>query len=383
MTQVLVLKNLCISTGDRQILHKTNLAVEDRKLTFLMGPMGSGKSTLVKFLAGKHDTKTLNVSFDQADYRKEHLGGARKPIVIFQKAREQGSPAAKLQRRLAEIENTIKNSDELLCIDEPTNGLSEQGSAIILNLLKDIVKKRAVIVISHNTKEARHYSDHVVLIAGGRVVASLPTPRFFDKKSSVFATHFLKTGGLDIPFENTPIQFLPPETRTAPKGFDNNLADPALAVENWVIRDLLSVISMPVDQMENLDKNFLSALSPPRIVYHFCASELVIYGVKAVVENRISWAENNTSLECDLPLIGEICHEINELIAAQQLVTINTGFNQPVGAAILGALLILNKFSPADALSLTGNKFPELSLAMDFEQFLWNIDAELSCRSSS
>ena len=377
MTDILVLKNLSISAGDKSILYQTDLTLEDRKLIMLMGPMGGGKSTLIKFLAGKHDSETFEVSFDKALYRGIELASAARPVVMFQKVREQGDTEAMFAVRQAEIDAAVSTSDGLFCIDEPTAGLSKHGSAKIMKYLSEIARERAVLVVSHNTEEARKYSDHVALIAGGRVVASQPTARFFDMKSNAFAAHFLRTGGLDLPYENTPIQFLSPDSRVTPQGFDSSPADPAPGKENWIIKDLFSLVSLPVDAGGRLETSSLSTRSPPSTVYHFHLSELEIYNPAGEIEKRYTWDQAKNPPDRNLSLSAKICHEIDATILAGKQVTINTTFNQNAGAAILGAYMILNKFSPADALELTAKKFPELHLGMRLEQFLWDMDMEL------
>lgn len=54
---ILQIKNLTISTKNKQILKNLNLDIEKGKIHAIMGPNGSGKSTLAKIIAGDKDYK--------------------------------------------------------------------------------------------------------------------------------------------------------------------------------------------------------------------------------------------------------------------------------------------------------------------------------------
>ena len=375
MTKILTLENLSISAGEKTILHRASLALEDCRLSAIMGPMGGGKSTLIKFLAGQTDDETYRVAHEKALYRGQLLEGKNRPTVIFQKHRNQidaASPAA----RLNEIELALDGTEGLFCVDEPTHGLEKKFAAKIMHRLRQAADRRAILMVSHNIEQVRKFSDHVALIAGGRVVAARPTREFFEPGVDDHATHFLKTGGLDIPYENTPTQFLAPEQRITPDGFDQNAANFSAGKENWVIKDRLSLMALPVDPRGNLAPDALGRLSPARFVFHFNLQDLTIYSPSGAVENCFEWHSESEFPDRNPPLSATICRYIDALLHAGQRITLNTGFNQNAGAAILGALLIFNGFSPASALELTAKKFPALHLGMRLEQFLWDIDLE-------
>lgn len=57
MNNLLEIRDLCVSIGDREIIKNLNLTLPKGEVHAIMGPNGTGKSTLSKALAGHHDYK--------------------------------------------------------------------------------------------------------------------------------------------------------------------------------------------------------------------------------------------------------------------------------------------------------------------------------------
>lgn len=78
------------------------------------------------------------------------------------------------------IARAICSSNDILVLDEPTNGLDPMISRQIYKLLKELNKKKdlTIIMVSHDIDRAVKYADRIIEIRNGKKV--------FDDLSSKF-----------------------------------------------------------------------------------------------------------------------------------------------------------------------------------------------------
>jgi iron complex transport system ATP-binding protein len=77
------------------------------------------------------------------------------------------------ERRRAFIARALAQQPRLLLLDEPTANLDAQAQAEICDLLRELAAGGVgVLVVLHDLTLAAAYCDRLVLLAGGRVVAS-------------------------------------------------------------------------------------------------------------------------------------------------------------------------------------------------------------------
>jgi atypical dual specificity phosphatase len=239
-SNVLVTQGLGVGFGERVILSEVNMAIPERGVVVMMGPAGTGKSTLLRTLAGLSAASPSFRSWGAVSYQGEPLGHQPLPALVAQSARlmmstvfenlvcnlpdrrklskaEQGVIVRELleqaalpelvelleeqvvslplatQRQLAIVRLAVTNP-ALLCIDEPTTGLDDSESERLLNHLREEAKRRAVLVVLHNQQQARYIGGELVLLAGGRVQEQQPIPQFFDAPRSPVARNFVRSG---------------------------------------------------------------------------------------------------------------------------------------------------------------------------------------------
>lgn len=88
------------------------------------------------------------------------------------------------QKRRAAIAGVIAYEPEILILDEPTGGLDPQGKKEMLDLIRDLKKSfvKTVIMISHNMDEIAEYSDRVIVLENGALLADTTPEELFSSR---------------------------------------------------------------------------------------------------------------------------------------------------------------------------------------------------------
>lgn len=73
------------------------------------------------------------------------------------------------------IARALVNEPEILLADEPTGALDSETSLQIMDLLKEVAKKRLVIMVTHNPDLANKYSTRIINLLDGKLISdSMP-----------------------------------------------------------------------------------------------------------------------------------------------------------------------------------------------------------------
>ncbi len=251
---LLELNNFGVAFGKKVVLSEISLSIPEQGAFVLLGPSGTGKSTLLRTLAGLSYASPSFRTWGNAYYRGAVLAEKERPDLVAQSAQlmmssvlenivvnltERHQLTRTMQYELAKrllaranlnelcdkldepvvslplasqrhlsILRQVVSDPHLLCIDEPTTGLNDLESERLLAYLREEATRRALLVVLHNQKHARLLGGTAILIAGGHVQEEQPIPQIFDSPISHAAREFARTGSCNIASPGTPPEHL-------------------------------------------------------------------------------------------------------------------------------------------------------------------------------
>lgn len=242
MDSYIQFERVSFSHGRHVILDQVDLAIPRGKITAIMGPSGTGKTTLLRLIGGQIRARSGRVMVNGLDMgrasRGELLAMRRRLGMLFQNGalftdltaaenvafplREhsrlpediiQRIIALKLQavgllsaadqmpaalsggmsRRVA-LARALALDPELMLYDEPFTGQDPINLGVLLRLIGSLNKALGLtsVLVSHDVAEALSIADQVFVINEGRVVGSgSPEDLLVQKAESPFLQQFL------------------------------------------------------------------------------------------------------------------------------------------------------------------------------------------------
>lgn len=216
------IRDLHYSVGGRSIFSGLNLSVPRGRITALMGPSGTGKTTLLRLMTGQLKPTRGQILFDGIDVSslktRELYALRRRMGMLFQNgalltdmdvfenvafplrehtdlseclirnivltklqavglrgaARLMPSELSGGMNRRVALARTMATDPEVLIYDEPFTGLDPISMGMIVRLVRHMNAALGItsIVVSHDVKELSELSDTSYIIAGGTVAAS-------------------------------------------------------------------------------------------------------------------------------------------------------------------------------------------------------------------
>ncbi|MDW2924293.1 ATP-binding cassette domain-containing protein [Mesomycoplasma ovipneumoniae] len=202
------IENLTKKIDNKIIFDNLNLDIPSRKITFIIGKSGIGKTTLINLIAGFTKKDSGKISF-----LDENGTEIKKPLVdvVFQdfnlitnissenniliannvinrlldpKELEQQAKYVSIEsqqlkqnannlsggekQRIAILRSLSRDSDFIL-LDEPTGNLDFENGISVFENLKNIAKNKTILVVSHNLEFAKKYADKIICIEKGKI----------------------------------------------------------------------------------------------------------------------------------------------------------------------------------------------------------------------
>ncbi|MDW2927116.1 ATP-binding cassette domain-containing protein [Mesomycoplasma ovipneumoniae] len=202
------IENLTKKIDKKIIFDNLNLDIPSKKITFIIGKSGIGKTTLINLIAGFTNKDSGKISF-----LDENGTEIKKPLVdiVFQDfnlitnissenniliannvinrvldPKELGQQAKYVSIETQQLKQKVNNlsggekqriailrslsiDSDFILLDEPTGNLDFENGVSVFENLKNIAKNKTILVVSHNLEFAKKYADKIVRIEKGKI----------------------------------------------------------------------------------------------------------------------------------------------------------------------------------------------------------------------
>lgn len=239
---MLKISRLCKRFGSQQVLDQIDLEIEKGKVFVLIGPSGTGKSTLLRCinvleyadcgmieLNGRkadfeHLTKTdikmlrenTSMVFQNSNLfrNKTALENITLPLTMVKKMKKEEAEEIGLEllqrvgmknkentypetlsggeKQRIGIARALAVKPEIILFDEPTSALDPELVAGVLDLMKILAKEHTtMLIVTHEMKFARNVADEVIFMAGGHIIEQAPPEILFGAPKEARTKQFL------------------------------------------------------------------------------------------------------------------------------------------------------------------------------------------------
>lgn len=213
--QVVEVRHLTKKYGKHTALEDLVFSVEEGQIYGFLGPNGAGKSTTMNIMTGYLAPTGGEVTvcghdmMREPEKAKQHIGylpevppgypdmtvleyltfAAELKRIPKKERKEQIANVMEMTKVTEVSERLIKNlskgyrqrvglaqavlgEPDVIILDEPMNGLDPRQIMEMRDLIKDLGRKHTVILSSHILSEISAVCDHIMILSGGKLIAS-------------------------------------------------------------------------------------------------------------------------------------------------------------------------------------------------------------------
>ena len=241
---MLNIEHLQKSFGDKQILKDISLSVENGEIVTIIGPSGTGKTTLLRCVNFLEHAEKGTITIDDVSVNCKHTFGhhvmdlVRKSGMVFQtynlfrnktvlenvleglrvvkkipKNKALEIARTQLERvGMTEWENQYPNQisggqqqrvaiaralamePSILLLDEPTSALDPELSKEVLNTIRKVAEdgKVSMLIVTHEIEFAREISHRIVFMENGNIVEQGTPKEIFSNPKEERTKQFIR-----------------------------------------------------------------------------------------------------------------------------------------------------------------------------------------------
>ncbi|MCD6407518.1 ABC transporter ATP-binding protein, partial [bacterium] len=221
-------KDVSFSYEDKKILDGINLTVKKGEKIGIVGPTGTGKTTLIGLLLRFYDPVDGEILIDGKNIKdftlaslRHHIGFVPQEPILFrdtirnnitfksneddEKLRkiieivglkefienlpdkletvigERGTTLSGGQKQLISVARAIYKDPEILILDEATASLDSESEKILQKALERVMEKRTVFIIAHRLSTLRNV-DRIIVLKDGKIFEEGTHQQLYEKK---------------------------------------------------------------------------------------------------------------------------------------------------------------------------------------------------------
>lgn len=202
------IENVSKTIGDERVLNNVSLTFEDSKIYVLTGENGSGKTMLMRYIAGLisadegcmrfngreccfgrkrefslglilenvglynefnlYDNLELLASINKKCTKEEILQTIVR-VGLEPKSRKRVGKFSLGMKKRGMIAQAIMEKPQVLLLDEPSSGLDADGRVLLYQILKEEKERNAIVIISsHISDDIKEIADVIIGVERGR-----------------------------------------------------------------------------------------------------------------------------------------------------------------------------------------------------------------------
>lgn len=235
--------NLSKKFGDVEVLKHIDLDIKEGETTVIIGPSGTGKSTLLRCLNFLEQPTTAQITIDElaidaAKCNKQQITELRKKtafvfqnyalfanktaleniteglIVVHGKSKQQASSEALTilesiglldkkdaypsslsggQQQRIGIARAMAAQSKVILFDEPTSALDPEWVGEVLSLMRELAKqKQTMLIVTHEMQFAKEIADRVIFMDQGLIIEEGSAEKIFNQPQDPRTQAFLK-----------------------------------------------------------------------------------------------------------------------------------------------------------------------------------------------